>query len=122
MSLPQSFLRVAEGLARSLDTRIRLFAAELELERLRLIRVICLCIVGAVTLSTAMLTATALVVVMVDDPYRPVILLGMSGFLALVGGGCFYFAFSAGNRHGPFEASTDMLKEDCECLASIGKD
>lgn len=106
-------------MARSLETRLRLFAAELEFERLRFVRLVCLCVVGAAALGTAVVTATALVVIAVGEAHRSTVLLLATAFLVAVGVSCLVLALRLGNGRTPFQSSTDALKEDCECLASM---
>lgn len=123
MKLLRSLSLAGGALARSFETRLRLFSAELEYERLRIIRSIILCIVGSAALGTGLITSTALIVYSVGEEHRVVVLILATAFLLFVGVGSIAFAVYLGiGGRAPFEASTNVLKEDFECLASLNKD
>lgn len=123
MKLLRSLSLAGNALARSFETRLRLFAAELEYERLRIVRWITLCVVGSAALGTGLITGTALIVFSVGVEHRVLVLLIATATLLLGGIGCIAFAlYLAVGGRAPFEASTNVLKEDCECLASLSKE
>jgi uncharacterized membrane protein YqjE len=123
MKLLRSLSLVGGALARSFETRLRLFAAELEYERLRIVRWMTLCVVGSAALGTGLITGTALIVYSVGVEHRVVVLIAATATLLLAGIGCIAFALYLGiGGRTPFEATTTALKEDCECLASLNKD
>lgn len=123
MKLLRSLTLVGNALARSFETRLRLFAAELEYERLRVVRWMTLCVIGSAALGTGMITATALIVYSVGVEHRVLVLLVATATLLLTGIGCIAFALYLGiGGRTPFEASTQALKEDFECMASLSKD
>ena len=123
MKLLRSLSLAGGAFARSFETRLRLFVAELEYERLRAVRWMTLCVVGSAALGTGLITGTALIVYSVGVEHRVLVLVVATATLLLTGIGCIVFALhlGAGGRT-PFEASTNVLKEDCECLASLNKD
>lgn len=123
MKLLHSLTLVGGALARSIETRLRLFSAELEYERLRVVRWMTLCVVGSAALGTGLITCTALIVYSAGVEHRVLVLIIATVTLLLIGTGCIGFALHLGiGGRAPFEASTKALKEDCECLASLNKD
>lgn len=123
MKLLRSLSLAGNALARSFETRLRLFAAELEYERLRIVRWMTLCVIGSAALGTGLITGTALIVYSVGVEHRVVVLIVSTVTLLLTGIGCLAIALYLGiGGRAPFEASTNILKEDCECLASLSKD
>ena len=123
MKLLRSLSLAGSALARSFETRLRLFAVELEYERLRIVRWMTLCVVGSAALGTGLITGTALVVYSVGVEHRVVVLIIATAVLLLAGIGCIGFALYLGiGGRTPFESSTRVLKEDCACLASLNKD
>ena len=123
MKLLRSLSLAGSALARSLETRLRLFSAELEYERLRIARWMTLCVVGSAALGTGLITGTALIVYSVGVEHRVLVLVIATAALLLAGIVCIAVALhlAIGGR-APFEGSTNVLKEDCKCLASLNKD
>jgi uncharacterized membrane protein YqjE len=115
----RSLALVGRAFARLIELRIALFAAEFQLERMRLIRCLVLSILGATLLGTSFLTATALIVFSVAEENRLTVLgiatVLLFGSAALCIGFSLHYVF--GGRS-PFKASTDALKEDGACLLS----
>ena len=123
MKLLNSLTLVGKALAHSLETRLELFTAELEYERLKVVRWLIFCALGSAALGTSLFTGTALLFYFVDVEHRVVFLLVATATLLLGGIGCIVFALRMwGGGRKPFEASTKALKEDFECLASLTKD
>lgn len=114
----RSLSLVGRAVAHLLEMRGRLFVAELQLERMRLIRCLVLAILGATLLGAAVLTAIALVVFTVAVENRTMVL-GVSTAL-LFGSAAICIGIVLNYVYGdlPFKASTDALKEDGECLIS----
>ena len=123
MKLLRSLSLASGALARSLESRLHLFAAELEFERLRIVRWMTLCVIGSAALGTGLITGTALIVYSVGVEHRIIILIIATASLLLVGIGCIAYALhlAIGGR-APFQASANVFKEDCQCLASLNKD
>ncbi|MFO7724850.1 MAG: phage holin family protein [Oceanipulchritudo sp.] len=123
MNLLRSLSLVGGTLGRSIETRLRLFTSELEYERLRIVRWMTLCVIGSAALGTGLITSTALIVYSVGVEHRVLVLIIATATLLLAGIGCIAFALhmAIGGR-APFESSTNALKEDCECLASLSKE
>lgn len=123
MKLLRSLSLVGSALARSFETRLQLFVAELEYERLRILRWMTMCVVGSAALGTGLITGTALIVYSVGVEHRVLVLIIATTTLLLTGVGCIATALHLGiGGRAPFEASTNALKEDSECLASLNKD
>lgn len=123
MKLLRSLSIVGGALAHALEARLRLFAAELEYERLRMSRWIVLCFVGSAALGTSLITGTALIVYVVGVEHRVLVLLIATAALLMAGIGCIAFALHLGSGgRAPFAATCNALKEDFECLASLNKD
>lgn len=123
MKLLRSLSLASSALAHLLETRLRLFSAELEYERLRMIRWIVLCFVGSAALGTGLITGTALIIYLVGVEHRVPLLIVATATLLLAGVGCIVGALYLGaSGRAPFAASCNALKEDFECLASLNKD
>ncbi|MCC5807260.1 MAG: phage holin family protein [Opitutales bacterium] len=122
MNTMRSLSLVGRAIARLIEMRVCLFAAEFQLERMRFIRCLVLSILGATLLGTAVLAATALLVMSVAEENRITALGVVAGLLfgaaALCIGVSLHYVF--GGR-APFKASTDAIKEDGECLISLIK-
>jgi len=119
MRTMRSLSLIGGGVARLVEMRMRLFAAELQFERMRLIRCLVLSILGAALLGTGFLTGTALVVISVAEENRVTVLLITTGMLVGIAALCLGFALHYGyGGRAPFKASTDALREDGECLTS----
>ncbi|MCC5788072.1 MAG: phage holin family protein [Opitutales bacterium] len=100
--------------------RVRLLAAEFHLERMRFLRCLFLSVLGGTLLGTALLAATALIVLSVSEENQimvlGIIVLVLLGMAALCIGFTLHYLFGAST---PFQASTDALKEDGKCLTSL---
>ncbi|MCC5838622.1 MAG: phage holin family protein [Opitutales bacterium] len=119
----RSLSLVGSALARLIEMRVRLFAAEFQLERMRLIRYLILSILGATLLGTAVLVTTALMVLAVEEENRLTVLASVAVFLFVTAALCIGFSLQyvfGGDT--PFKGSTDALREDGECLLSLVKD
>ncbi len=115
----RSLAIVGGALARLIETRMLLFVAEFQLERMRLIRCLVLAILGATLLGTAFLVATTLIFLSVAEEHQSLVL-GIT-LLFLLGTAAACIGFSLHYIFGgqtPFKATTDALKEDGECLIS----
>ena len=119
MKLKQSLTLAGHALARSLEARIRLFVAELEYERLRLVKLVSLTVIGATALGASILSGTAFVVMIVDEAYRAHVLFGATAVLIIAGITCLFVGLRTGQDRSAFQATAEALKEDCECLASL---
>jgi uncharacterized membrane protein YqjE len=120
MNALRSLSLVASAIKRLLEMRVDLFAAEFELERMRLIRCLFLSILGATLLGTAVLVTSTLIVITVAEESR-ITVLGIIAFsLFATAGLCIgfslHYVFGSGT---PFKATTEALKEDGECLISL---
>ncbi len=119
MRAMRSLSLIGGAVASLVEMRMRLFAAELQFERMRLIRCLVLSVLGAALLGTGFLTGTALVVISVAEENRVTVLLITTGLLVGIATLCLGFALHYGyGGRAPFKASTDALKEDGECLIS----
>lgn len=120
MNALRSLSLVATAIKRLLELRMQLFAAEFKLERIRLIRCLLLSVLGATLLGTAVLATSTLIVLAVDEEHRlwtlGIIAFALFATAALCLGIALHYVF--GSRT-PFQASTDALKEDSECLISL---
>ncbi len=100
------------------EARFQLLVAEIEYERMRLLRSLVLAVIGAASLAACLFAAVAFVVLIAPADDRPTVLLILVGVLLLLGIICLGIALG-GQKRPAFEASREALKKDCECLASL---
>lgn len=103
------------------EARLRLLLAEIEYERLRLLRLLVLAVLGAGSIVACLFATVAFLVLIAPPEDRPLVLLIIVGIFLLLGIVCLGIALSGHRKRQPFEASRDALKKDCECLASLNR-
>jgi uncharacterized membrane protein YqjE len=119
MNTLRSLSAVGRAVAVLIEMRMRLFAAEFKLERMRLIRCIVLSILGATLLGTAFLVASTLIIFSIAEENRITALAVITVFLFSSASLCLGIALHYVYADKiPFKASAEALREDGECLIS----
>ncbi len=122
MRLLHSISRAASAASDAVENRLALLSAEIELERVRLVKLIWLGILGAGSLCCALLTIGALAVYLTPPEHREWTLGILAGALLLIALSCLLaVVHQIRNATPPFSASREEFQKDKECLASLTK-
>jgi uncharacterized membrane protein YqjE len=122
MSLLESIAALRATLLETVETRISLFSAEVELEQMRIIRIILMSALGGTFLFLTFLSLFGIALHVTPDRYDYIVYsasLLLFGTLTLV---CLLKLRKVVVKEPkPFAAISDELKKDAECLNSITK-
>jgi uncharacterized membrane protein YqjE len=98
------------------ENRVELFLVEWQEERLRLLDVLLLVMVGTVCASTALLIATLVVLVIFWDTHRMLVLSLLFLAYAVVAATAFRMSYSRLRRWRAFAATLEQIKKDGACF------
>lgn len=120
MSLLESIAALRVTLLETVETRISLFAAEVELEQLRIMRIIWMSALGGIFLFLTFLSLFGIALHVTPDRYDYIVYsvsLLLFGALSLVS--LLKLRNLVTREPKPFAGTSDELKKDVECLQSI---
>ncbi|MFO8027660.1 MAG: phage holin family protein [Opitutales bacterium] len=122
MSLLETIAAMRATLLETVETRLSLFSAEVELEQMRIIRIIWISALGGVCLFLSLLSLFGIALHVTPDRYDYLVYIAsllLFGILTVV---CLLKLRKMLFREPkPFAAISEELKKDAECLHTITK-